>query len=92
MLKQKSSLVKQLNSLRYPALEMQGKGAVLNTSRGFKTRLADDAKLPSIGGGSSPRHITTLSVDKSIKADRSVLLRGPKEFLTSRNERLFGTL
>lgn len=38
MLKQKPNIVKQLNSLRYPALEMQGKGAVLNTSRGFKTR------------------------------------------------------
>jgi len=92
MFNQKSSLVKNLNSMGYPALEMQGKGAVLNTSRRLKTRLTETSRLPSIGSAVSPKHLTTLSVDKSTKTDRSVILRAPKELLTSKNERLFGTL
>ncbi len=92
MFNHKSSLVKNLNSMRYPVLEMQGKGAVLNTTRGLKTRLTETSRLPSIGSVVSPRQITTLSVDKSTKTERSVMMRGPKEFFTSKDERLFGTL
>lgn len=67
--------------MRYPNLEMQGKGAVLN----YKPR----ETLPSIVDTTSRFNF---SVSKSIKIDETPSVKFPKELLAKNTEQFFGTM